>query len=86
MTNTIKVGNLAKIKDLPTSPSDNVVRCHGGGWLGYVETVSDSHVEMQIPVKVSDGGSLAIFHHMGTEKIKVPIENVEIVAGVTNIE
>ena len=86
MANEITIGSLVRITTLPNNPSDNVVRCHGGGWLGMVENVTATNVELQIPAKVSDSGSLPIFHHMGVEKIKLPKENVEVVADVANIE
>ena len=86
MANAIKAGNLVRIKTLPDNPSENVIRCHGGGWLGLVENVTTTNVDIQIPAKVSDSGSLPIFHHMGVEKIRLPKDNVELVEGIENVE
>jgi hypothetical protein len=53
-----------------------------------VERISGDNVELQVPAKVSDGGPLPIFNHMGVEKVRVPLDTVELVTDgmVANIE
>lgn len=84
----MKKGDLVKFSKLPEGASDNIIRCNSHGWIGMIEAVTAEHCEIQIPAKVSDGGPLPIFHHMGIEKVKVPLDTVEVIQSgmISNIE